>query len=175
MPLIYCDQNFVVSPHDGLNDYKNDLRRLASSGTVNFVLSTWHWLEMARDRDTVRGSSVAAFVDSLTPRWFFERRGVQRREVEHAFFGFVGLSHQQQSGIGSLAEAIADLTGTTLQIASNYRNSRAFVQHMQTLGDDHPLQISIRNNFEAQRQNSEGYRTGRITDEMVKCLDINGF
>ena len=42
---------------------------------------------------------------------------------------------------------------------------------MQTLGDDHPLQISIRNNFEAQRQNSEGYRTGRITDEMVKCLD----
>ena len=171
MPLVYCDHNFVVSAHDGSEGYKDRLRSLASGGTDSFVLSTWHWLEMARDRDTARGLSVAAFADSLTPLWFVERRGVQRREVEDAFFRFRGLSYQQQSVIGSLAEAIADLTGTTVQTASNYSDSRAFVRHMQTLGDTHPLQVSIRKNFEAQRQNGEAYRTGRITDEMVKCLD----
>jgi hypothetical protein len=169
--LIYCDHNFIISAHAGPNDYKDHLVNLARDGTLSYVLSTWHWLEMARDRDRARGLSVAAFADYLTPRWFFERRNVQRREVEHRFFEFVELPHQQQPVMGNLAEAIADLTGASLGEASQYRDSRDFVLHMQTLGEDHPLQVNIRQNFEAHRQNGEGYRTGRITDEMVKCLD----
>jgi hypothetical protein len=169
--LLYCDHNFIISAHDGPNEYKDHLVSLTRGGTVSYVLSTWHWLEMARDSDAARGLSVAGFADSLTPLCFFERRGVQRREVEHGFFEFLGLSPQRQSVIGTLAEAIADLTGASLQAASHYRDSPAFVRHMQTLGENHPLQVAIRMNFEAQRQNGEGYRTGRITDEMVKCLD----
>jgi hypothetical protein len=116
-------------------------------------------------------TTVAAFAYSLTPRWFFERRSVQRREVEYKFFAFLGLSPPPPSMIGSLAEAITDLTGTTLQIEGNYRDSRAFVQYMQTLDETHPINLSLRDNFEKQRQNGEAYRAGRITDEMLRCLD----
>jgi hypothetical protein len=79
------------------------------------------------------GAERGALLLALTPRWFFERRSVQHREVEHEFFEFLGLSSQRQSVIGSFAEAIADLTGAFLQAASHYRDSRAFVRHMQTL------------------------------------------
>jgi hypothetical protein len=126
---------------------------------------------MARDRDADRGLSVAAFADSLMPRWFFERRNVERQEVVEVFFDFLGLPQQRKSVIGSLPEAIADLTGTTLQIARNYRDSAAFVRHMQALPDDHPINVNIRNNSEKQRLNGKAYRAGRITDEMLRCFD----
>jgi hypothetical protein len=171
VPHVYCDHNFVVSAHDGQDEYKNRLRELSAIGKVSFVLSTWHWLEMARDKDESRGLSVAAFADSLTPEWFFERLNVQRREVEHAFFRSLDLPHQQQPCIGGLAEAIADLTGATPELASNYRDSGAFVRHMHALGDNHPINAIIDQNFVKQRLNGEAYRAGRITDEMLRCLD----
>jgi len=126
---------------------------------------------MARDNDAARGLSVAAFADSLTPRWFFERRNLQRREVEYKFFEFLGVSPPPPSMMGGLGEAIADLTGTTPQIAGNYGDSRAFVQYIRTLDETHPINSSLRGNFEKQRQNGEAYRAGRITDEMLRCLD----
>ncbi len=171
VPLVYCDHNFVVSSHDSADEYRTRLRELAVEGRVNFVLSTWHWLEMARDNDRGRGLSVAAFADSLAPRWFFDRRGVQRREVECAFWCFLDIESPQQSMIGSLGEAIADLTRTPLAIANTYGDSRAFVEHMQALGDDHPINANIRNNLEKQRQNGEAYRAGRVTDEMIRRMD----
>ncbi len=171
VPLVYCDHNFIVSAYDGAEDYKNRLRGLAAGGAASLVLSTWHWLEMARDTNTDRGLSVADFADSLRPCWLFERRSVQRREAEEAFFAFVGVPHQKQPRIGSLAEVIADLTGASLKAASQYRDSRAFVRHMQTLGGNHPLEVNIRKNFVAQQQNGEAYRAGRLTDEMNRCLD----
>jgi hypothetical protein len=170
-PMVYCDHNFVIAAHDAGNEYHDHLRDLASTNRLKFVLSTWHWLELARDNNAARGLSVAAFADSLTPLWFFERRNVQRREVEYKFFVSLGLSPTPPSMIGSLAEAIADLTGATLHIASKYRDSRAFVQYMQTLDGNHPINLSIRDGFEKQRQNGEAYRAGRITDEMLRCLD----
>ena len=164
MALLYCDHNFIASAHDGPNDYKDHLISLTRSGTVSYVLSTWHWLEMARDRDAARGLSVASFADSLTPRWFLERRSVQRREVEHAFFEFLWLPPRRQSVIGTLAEAIADLTGASLQAASHYRDSAAFVRHMQTLGEDHPLQVP------SVRVSKHRDKTARVTGQVASPM-----
>lgn len=98
---------------------------------------------MARDKDFQRGLSVARFSDSLNPCWLYERRGIQRHEVEHAFFEFIKIPHQKQSAIGGMAEVIADLTGTDLTTAAKYRDSGAFVAHMQTLGDNHALELPL--------------------------------
>src|SRR5215472_3248805 len=85
-PFVYLDHNFVVVAHDAGATYGDWLRQLVSDKKLKFVLSTWHWLEMARDTDHVRGLSAVAFADSLSPAWLFERLTIQQREVEDAFF-----------------------------------------------------------------------------------------
>ncbi|SRR5229473_7266828 len=170
-PMVYCDHNFVIVAHDAGGSYHGHLRDLVSTNRLRFVLSTWHWLEMARDSDQVRGLSVAAFADSLSPAWLFERLNIQRREVEEAFLQFMGIALTRAPRLGSLAEVLADLTGYDSRITSTYRDSGAFVSHMRALGENHPLSASLRANFEAQKQNGENYRAGRYTPEMLRCLD----
>jgi hypothetical protein len=170
-PFVYCDHNFVLTSHDADEKYQDHLRQLVSDEKVKFVLSTWHWLEMARDTNHARGLSVAAFADSLRPAWLFERLTIQQREVEDAFFRVLGIPHQRLPRLGSLAEVLADLNRVSTAITSSYRDSRAFVKHMQTLGDNHQMNASLRSNFEAQKSNGENYRAGRLTPEMIRCLD----
>jgi hypothetical protein len=170
-PFVYCDHNFVVVAHDEGAAYHAKLRQLVADGKVRFVLSTWHWLEMARDDDRARGLSVAAFADSLSPAWLFERLTVQQWEVEEAFFRFKGDAFQRPSRIGHLADVIADLVKVDKHYAGAHRDSRAFVAHMQTLGEDHPVNASIRANFEKQKWNGEAYRAGKIRPEMLQRLD----
>ena len=55
-PLVYCDNNFVIASHDAPEQYKSHLRSLSSIGKIKFVLSPWHWREMAQDKDLARGS-----------------------------------------------------------------------------------------------------------------------
>jgi hypothetical protein len=94
-PLAYCDNNFVITAHDAHEEYKIHLRELASGGKVKFVLSPWHWREMARDADHARGTSVADFCDSLDPVWLYDRRTIQKKEVSSAFFKFANLPTAQ--------------------------------------------------------------------------------
>jgi hypothetical protein len=171
VPFVYCDHNFVVVAHDAGPTYQNHLRQLVAENKLRFVLSTWHWLEMARDPDHARGLSVAAFVDSLSPAWLFERLTIQRREVEDAFFSFLGIPHQRLPRLGSLADVLADMTGASSGITGTYRDSRAFVAHLQTLPQTHPMNVNLRNAFEAQKSNGESYRAGRLTPEMIRCLE----
>ncbi len=171
MPLVYCDHNFVITAHDADKKYQDCLRRLASEGKVTYVVLTSHWLEMARDKDPVRGLRVAQFADSLNPLWLCERRGIQRREVEHAFFAFVEVPHQNKFPVGTMAEVITDLTGTDVETASRYRDSGAFVAHMRTLGEKHPLELNIRKNFEVQQKNAEAYRAGKYSEEILRLVD----
>jgi hypothetical protein len=169
--FVYCDHNFVVVAHDAEAYYQEHLRQLVAQSKVRFVLSTWHWLEMARDANHARGLSVAAFADSLSPVWLFERLTIQQREVEDAFFRFLGIPHNQLSQLGSLAEVLADLNKVSTAITATYRDSRAFVAHMQTLGESHPMNVSLRGSFQAQKSNGEQYRAGRLTPEMNRCLE----
>lgn len=170
-PFVYCDHNFVVLARDAGATYHDHLSQLVSQDKLRFVLSTWHWLEMARDSNHARGLSVAAFADSLSPAWLFERLTIQRREVEDAFFGFLGIRHQREPRLGGLADVLADMTGASPGITGTYRDSRAFVAYLQTLPDSHPMNVNLRNAFEAQKSNGESYRAGRLTPEMLRCLD----
>jgi hypothetical protein len=91
VPLIYCDHNFITTALQEPEAYLNHLRRLVESGTVTFVLSPMHWVDTAEDADICRGDAKANFMDSLQPRWLFDRRSIQRKEVTSQFFRFVGI------------------------------------------------------------------------------------
>jgi hypothetical protein len=147
MPLAFCDLNFIVTAHQGADVYKDHLRQLVGTGTVTFVLSPMHWVEAAK----------ADFMDGLQARWIYERRFVQRKETAAAFFRFRGIQGNPPQMIGSVAEVIADLTGVQAQ-----RNSRDFVALLRIIGQNHPLEESLRQALDSNRVNGDRFRTGQL-------------
>src|SRR6202047_532799 len=119
MPLVFCDLNFIVTAHQGPDAYKQHLQRLATNGTVTFVLSPMHWVEAAEDNDATRGAAKADFMDSLDARWLFERRNVQQKEVAAAFFRFLQVPNNPPQMIAPVRDVIGDLAGAPAE-----RNSR---------------------------------------------------
>ena len=148
MPLFYCDQNFVIRAHDSPEIYRKHIQELASAETVTYVLSPWHWVDMAEDADVPRGMSVADFVDSLRPAWMYDRRNIQEEEVSSAFFQFVPLQIEPPQMIGRIGDVIFELTGVRED-----RDTRAFVTHLRTVEADHPLRSNLRNAFATNQKN----------------------
>jgi hypothetical protein len=166
MPTVYCDHNFILAAHDSPASYQTALR--AASQRIELVLSTWHWLEMARDRNHARGISVADFADSLNPLWLHERLSLHRREVRIRFMVATGIPFSVPPPIATIDDVVADLTGMRSQ---RPMTSAGFVEHMRDLGADHELEQALRNNFYAQEQNRERYRTGVLADWQFPAMD----
>ena len=166
MPLIFCDQNFIITAHQGSDAYKDHLRQLAAAGTVAFVLSPMHWIEAAEDNDVGRGTAKADFMDSLNAQWLYDRRGIQRKEVAVAFFRFLRVPSIPPQMIGSVRDVIADLAGHPAE-----RNSRDFVTHLRTIGQNHPLERSLRENLESNRVNGDRFRTGQFTPAFLQRIE----
>src|SRR5271167_353066 len=124
-PLVYCDQNFVVTSHDGPEEYKSKLRGLATGGAATFVLSPWHWQEMAQDKRHERGNSVADFCDSLNSSWLYDRIAIQRKEVSYSLCKFVGIKAEAPSMVGDIRDVFHDLAGQWVE-----RASRSVVAHL---------------------------------------------
>jgi hypothetical protein len=159
---VYCDNNFVITAHDSPEEYKAHLRELASSGKVRFVLSPWHWREMARDADHARGTSVADFCDSLSPAWLHDRRTIQKKEVTVAFYRFVKVQADMPVMVGDISEIIHDLIGT-----KTYRNCRSFVEHLRAIGPNHPMETTFKNAFESNQRNTEDFLAGKLTPQFL--------
>lgn len=171
-PLIYCDSNFVITAHDAPQDYKTHLRELASGGKVKFVLSPWHWREMAQDADHARGTSVADFCDSLDPVWLYDRRTIQKKEVSAAFFKFAKVPAAPPAMLGDIGDIIYDLTGTRA-----YRNCRSFVEHLRNIGPNHPMEKSFKSAFDANQKNTADFLAGKFTPQFhakIERLYIQG-
>ena len=165
-PLAYCDNNFVITAHDAPEEYKTHLRELASSGKIKFVLSPWHWREMARDADHARGTSVADFCDSLDPVWLYDRRTIQKKEVSSAFFKFANLPTAQPVMLGDIGDIIRDLAGTRA-----YRNSRSFVEHLRNIGSNHPMEKTFKNAFDANQKNTVDFLAGKLTSQFLAKIE----
>ena len=171
-PLIYCDSNFVITAHDAPQDYKTHLRELASGGNVKFVLSAWHWREMAQDVDHARGTSVADFCDSLDPVWLYDRRTIQKKEVSAAFFKFANVPAAPPAMLGDIGDIIYDLAGTRA-----YRNCRSFVEHLRNIGPNHPMEKTFKNAFDANQKNTADFLAGKFTPQFhakIERLYIQG-
>jgi hypothetical protein len=166
MPLIFCDLNFIVTGHQGADAYKAHLRQLAANGTVTFVLSPMHWVEAAEDGDAARGAGKADFMDSLNARWLHERRAIQRKEVAAAFFRFLQVPSAPPQMVSTVSDVIADLAGGPAE-----RSSRDFVAHLRGIGQNHPLERSLRQAFESNQVNSDRFRSGRLDPAFLKKME----
>jgi hypothetical protein len=175
MPKVYCDHNFVIAGHDAPADYKALLAAAAQRG-IRFVFSPWHWLEMARDPDRLRGLSVAAFVDSLRPLWLLDRVSLHAREILIALFVKTGMPPNTGPAITTLEAVVEDLNRTRMRGSPSALRRLAFsspdfVRGLQRIGDDHPLELAIRNNYKAHQQNMHDYCSGRLASWMLSNLD----
>ena len=166
MPLIFCDLNFIVAAHQGPDAYKVHLRQLASNGIVTFVLSPMHWVEAAEDNDVARGTAKADFMDSLDARWLYDRRTIQRKEVATSFFQFLMVPCNAPQMSAPVRDVIADLAGRSAE-----RNSRDFVAHIRSIGQNHPLEQNLRENFESNRVNGERFRAGQFTSAFLQRIE----
>jgi len=163
VPVFYCDHNFIVTALQEPEHYKDHLRQLVANGVVMFVLSPSHWIEAAEDDDAARATAKADFMDSLRPRWLYERRAVQRKEVADAFFRFANIPADGPQMIGAVSDVIADLAGQPA-----HRDSRAFVAHLRGIGGEHPLEQSLRQAFETNQANTNHFRAGRLTPDLIQ-------
>jgi hypothetical protein len=157
MPLTFVDLNFIVTAHQGPEDYKEHIRQLGVSGAVTFVLSPMHWVDAADDADAARRASKGDFMDSINARWLYERRTIQRKEVADKFFTFANIPHAAPEMTGPLEEVIRDLVGVAAE-----RHSRDFIDHLRGVGANHPLQTSLQAALESNQVNGERFRAGII-------------
>jgi len=131
---------------------------------------------MARDHDRLRGLSVAAFVDSLRPLWLLDRVSLHAREILIALFVKTGMPPNTGPAITTLEAVVDDLNRTRTRGAPSARqrvafSSPDFVRGLQRIGNDHPLELAIRNNYEAHQQNMHDYCSGRLASWMLPSLD----
>src|SRR5260370_39550302 len=158
MPLIYFDHNYVVTAQQGPEPYQAHLRQLATTGRATFALSPMHWVEAAEDTNVAPGDSNAAFMDSLAPRWFFDRRSIQRREVASVFFRHLRIDVNPRQLMGSVRDVIAALVGQEAE-----RDSRAFVTHLRGIGPNIPLEQSLQKAYDTKQHITVLFRKVRLT------------
>jgi len=117
-----------------------------------------HWVDAAEDQDVARGNAKSDFMDSLQPRWLLDRRSIQRKEVTSRFYQFLGVNCDAPQIMGEIADVIFDLTGRR-----GDRSSRAFVNHFRGIGQNHPLEQSLRQGLVANNKNIELFRKKKLT------------
>lgn len=110
MPVrIYCDHSFLIKLGLAPADYKARLHRAIQAQELAFVVSTWHWVEMARSPNSSIALRLADFIDSLNPLWLRNRRHLQRDEVAGALFQSLGREAQLPVALVSLAGLLAEI------------------------------------------------------------------
>jgi len=166
VPFVFCDLNFIITAHQEPDPYKQHLQQTAGAGTVTFVLSPMHWVEAAEDADPVRATAKADFMDSLLARWIFDRRSVQRKEATAVLFRFLRIQADPPQMIGSVVDVIANLAGVRA-----VRNSRDFVAHLRTIGQNHPLEQNLQQAFDTNRVNGDRFRAGQLDANFLRRIE----
>src|SRR5258708_276580 len=132
MAKVYCDHNFLINVFSESKAYKERLWEVVEREAVEFVLSTWHWVEMAKDENLMRGLELADFADSLKPIWLRDRRRIQADEVAKGLFAFMKLQYTPAPPISTLAKVFSEATEQNEGITVRYKQSRTFVKYLQT-------------------------------------------
>ena len=168
---VYCDQNFLINIRDESKQYKRKIGRLVSNGKVCFVLSPWHWVEMARGSDHGRSLTLADFADSLDPIWIWEIRTVHRHEVEALFFEFLNVEYSKPPPLCARSEVIADLSKAPIWKVKHFVSSDV-VSYLQS----HPkalrkIEDGYFNNRKARDMNRTDYLKGNFSTYWIRRFD----
>ena len=176
MPLrVYCDQNFLIQVGHANGGYKNRLSRMITDGQICFVVSAFHWLEMARGANPANGLALADFVDSLNPLWLRERKILQTHEVAAQFYQWLNIAYARPSALTSRSELISDLSGSPIA-ATQPLQSRDFVQELQSnAATREHIEKPYKEAAQARRAIFEGLRNGKITAAQIHQADREFF
>jgi hypothetical protein len=115
LPLFYCDQNVISTFDEQDAAFKTRLLKHLADKSVQIVLSSWHWCEMARNATREDALRQAEFADTLRPIWLRERLPLEREEVAEAFFSWLRVPFVAKTATTSLAGVISELNQIPIQ------------------------------------------------------------
>jgi hypothetical protein len=168
MPLTYLDQNALL----GLGfkaqkpEFRTSLDSAIRSGSVKIVVSSWHLIETANTANVNSATRLADFIDSLDPAWIFERRDLQKLDVQEDFYRFLRIDYENQPRVTSRSAVIAAVNNARDSPRFDIP-SRDFVRQW----IDHPAQLrtlkaSYERNVDDLFRLREIVKTGLLTDEV---------
>jgi hypothetical protein len=169
--LVFCDQNFLIGLGRQGEPYQERLKGLLAGQKVRFVLSPWHWVEMARGKNPTASLALADYAESLEPLWVRERRTLQKNEVAAALFGWLGVPYTKLDPLASRAEVIADINRQPVAQVAQV-TSRDFVGYLRsspTAMD--PIVRGYEENLKAVEVLRKARREGRLTPEVQQRAD----
>lgn len=134
-PLIYLDQNALIGL--GLRSQKDPYfrKRLYSrieDGSLRIVVSSWHLIETAQSPNIVSATRLADFIDSLKPLWMYERRELQKLDVQEDFYRFLKIEFEIAARATTRAAVIAALFDQSASSKYNIPSrdfARQWIQH----------------------------------------------
>jgi hypothetical protein len=168
MPLTYLDQNALIELGRAArrSEYRRKLDTALESGSLAVVVSSWHLIETAHTTNLTNAVELAEFIDSLNPAWLFERRNIQKFDIEEDFYKFLKLDHPSTPRVTTRSAVFAELNhqndGPKFDIPS-----RDFV----TQWIEHPEQLKVleqtyKTNADTLIRLRELVKAGKITEEV---------
>jgi hypothetical protein len=111
MPLTYLDQNALIELGRMArnSDFRKKLDSAIESSFLSAVVSSWHLIETAHTSNLANAIELAEFIDSLRPSWLFERRDIQKLDVEEDFYRFLRLDYPTKLRVTTRSAAFATL------------------------------------------------------------------
>ncbi len=123
LPLIYCDQNALSTLEAQDANFKARLYGRLQGNHFQFVFSSWHWVEMARNQSKSRALQQAGFADSLNPHWLRDRLNIQSEEATEALCLWLNVPFARKASLTTRAGMIAELNRVPLQQAQGLTSS----------------------------------------------------
>jgi hypothetical protein len=173
MPLTYLDQNALIELGRMARnpEFRKKLDSAIESGSFAAVVSSWHLIETAHTSNLANAIELAEFIDSLKPSWLFERRDIQKLDVEEDFHRFLKLDYPTKPRVTTRSAVFAAL--------NNQKDSQKFdipSPNFVKQWIEHPEQLTVldqvyKNNADTLPKLRELTRQGKLTDEIRRRVD----
>jgi hypothetical protein len=173
MSLIYLDQNALIGLgfKAGNAQFRKKLDGAIESGGLTITVSTWHLVETANSPNLASAIRLAEFMDTLRPKWLFERHNLQKMDVQEDFLTFLKIDHRKQPRVTTLSAVIAALHAA--QDAPKFDlASRDFVkQWIEHPEQMRPLKESYEKNAESLIGLRAAVKAGKLTEAVRRQTD----
>ncbi len=172
-PLTYLDQNALIElGRKARNtDFRKRLDSAIESGSLAAVVSSWHLIETAHTSNLANAIELAEFIDSLKPSWLFERRDIQKLDVEQDFHRFLKLDYPSKPRVTTKSAVFATLNKQKDSPKFDIP-SRDFVKQW----IEHPEQLRVlegtyKKNADTLPRLRELTKQGKLTEEIRRRVD----
>ena len=173
MPLTYLDQNALIAlgVRARIPEFRCELDRALQSSALSVVVSSWHLIETAHTSNLALATELADFIDSLNPSWIFERRDIQKLDIEEDLWKFLGLEIAIKSRVTTRSAVFAALNGQDDSPKFNI-SSRDFVKQW----IEHPEQLVVlertyESNAKSLARMRELLKDGKVTDSLQRRVN----